>query len=806
MEKLSSEGLQRLAGELMGSTRSSDHLSLGDGFLGGGGSPFPGRRLSSVRVKDKEERPGVLRKLSGKQDNPPTLVLTFTDEESTTTTHLEPADDSFPSGEQGSDVLQGFDSMLDHAEAGFQPNTLGVHHDKTDTMSVRSFMTDHAAVEEENVPEEVIQERAQRFWDFFTMVTSLSYAILNITFGLTMYCGDLFLVESYHTHFSEMYNLFLSSVGILWLLWFLLDIHFYIKSLRQHCTSSTGITLVEGEDGEFHIEIPMLAEKKKIPEYYGFSKGRESGSFFLKIGAAIFCFGHLSNILLHLVKNFHAYLEPITGAEREICVGGDVKGPILLVHDFVYFVFSILELFTIFAFGNVVVNKNKILARFGFMHCISASLCFWIYTIKNETLDSYVEKHYPHADCFHDTHPNQTTTTTTVHPHFFSSNSDDMLQCTKSSELSHTIDILSGLQCVIDTHHYCITIDHVTEVIVSAADWFYPFSIEFSIVVVGVWYILWSNIGKIEDNKHSLDFLPSGSPGGSQEELARTEGHKEALVLYADCSSSTKGMFVGIFFVLFSFTTCLTMYILNDGCNIETYIIVAQTMECAIFFSMSLACISLYYKIAQRDVNPNPISFLDDLLLIICLPAFFLFGILSLVANMIGDTLGVPFWLVAATRVLSMLQVTFCYDVGFKCLFEGVPANTNDYRRPASLLQFVLGPRTQSWKEHPDVPDRGKPGGVHQPNFPAQSKHLSDRGGLLHPRDMDRAQPHDPAPLHLLQVCSYHQEHQYCAPGDVMEYFFTDFTRQLHSRIFGARHTSLHLISEVLLRCHVNFL
>ena len=188
MEKLPSEGLQRLAGEVMGSVRSSDHLSLGDGILGAGGSPFPGRRLSSVRIKEKEERPGVLRKLSGMQDNTPTLVLTFTDEESTTTTHLG-ADDSFTSGEPGSDVLQGFDTMLDRAEAEdtlrcFQPNSLGVHHDKTDTISVRSFMTDHAAVEEENVPEEVIQERAQRFWDFFTMVTSISYAILIITIAI----------------------------------------------------------------------------------------------------------------------------------------------------------------------------------------------------------------------------------------------------------------------------------------------------------------------------------------------------------------------------------------------------------------------------------------------------------------------------------------------------------------------------------------------------------------------------------------------------------------------------------------------
>ena len=50
------------------------------------------------------------------------------------------------------------------------------------------------------------------------------------------------------------------------------------------------------------------------------------------------------------------------------------------------------QLFVIYKFGNVIVNKNKAVARFAFMHCIGASLCFWIYTIKNETLDSYVEK------------------------------------------------------------------------------------------------------------------------------------------------------------------------------------------------------------------------------------------------------------------------------------------------------------------------------------------------------------------------------------------------------------------------------
>ena len=32
------------------------------------------------------------------------------------------------------------------------------------------------------------------------------------------------------------------------------------------------------------------------------------------------------------------------------------------------------------------------LARWAFMHCIGSSLCFWINTICNETVDSLVEK------------------------------------------------------------------------------------------------------------------------------------------------------------------------------------------------------------------------------------------------------------------------------------------------------------------------------------------------------------------------------------------------------------------------------
>jgi hypothetical protein len=36
----------------------------------------------------------------------------------------------------------------------------------------------------------------------------------------------------------------------------------------------------------------------------------------------------------------------------------------------------------------VIINRCKELARFALMHCIASSLCFWIWTILRETLDS----------------------------------------------------------------------------------------------------------------------------------------------------------------------------------------------------------------------------------------------------------------------------------------------------------------------------------------------------------------------------------------------------------------------------------
>merc|ERR1719289_777787 len=108
--------------------------------------------------------------------------------------------------------------------------------------------------------------------------------------------------------------------------------------INSHCfEDKSNLKLVEGEDGEYQIEIPLASEKKKIPDYYGFSTGRHSGSFFLKIGAGIFCFGHLIHMGLIFVRKMKLYSYADQDAEMvDNCVGGaDV-----LVHDVLYPLFS----------------------------------------------------------------------------------------------------------------------------------------------------------------------------------------------------------------------------------------------------------------------------------------------------------------------------------------------------------------------------------------------------------------------------------------------------------------------------------
>jgi hypothetical protein len=77
--------------------------------------------------------------------------------------------------------------------------------------------------------------------------------------------------------------------------------------------------------------------------------------------------------------------------------------------------------------------------------------------------------------------------------------------------------------------------------------------------------------------------------------------------------------------------------------------------ELILLLLMTVAVILAYRKLTQLDVNSHPISLLDDLLLFFCIPAFFLYGIFSIVPAMLKNN--------GLSIAITLLQVTQTADV-----------------------------------------------------------------------------------------------------------------------------------------------
>ena len=82
--------------------------------------------------------------------------------------------------------------------------------------------------------------------------------------------------------------------------------------------------------------------------------------------------------------------------------------------------------------------------------------------------------------------------------------------------------------------------------------------------------------------------------------------------------------------------TGLSLYFILDG-NSRKF--VNDGIENVMLLSMIVATIWAYYSVYKLDINPHPISLLDDLLLLICLPAFFIYCLLNCISGISGHNL-----------------------------------------------------------------------------------------------------------------------------------------------------------------------
>lgn len=539
----------------------------------------------------------------------PTFSVTVTDPDE---------EDMCPIDMEDFECCQGCDKTADDVTA--KVSTLRVEDANFDTKSLlsmkssMSFTSQSRPVLQEHqlkTDEEKKMERRERFWDSFVTVFSFMYGIALVMIAMIIYVFDHFGKRSKIT-FSvagDAFNMFLCIIGIVVILFLLLDINKYLTMMKDYYDngghpSGQRIKLIENEDGQLIISMPLItSEPTKIPQYYCFTTGRHSGSLFLKIGAVFFCVGHIIHMIVLIMKQYLFF--KFDSQERDLVEDYDDNWscgqPVNLVYSLFQALYVFLQLYMIFKYSNVIVNRSKKLARIAFIHCLASSLCFWIYTIFHETVDYIVEDNLG-KEC------------DIKHPR------DVCLKNSSRFEME--------MDCFYAITARCIKLNNDTSVETifnNVIPYLYPFSIEFSIMVAGIWYIMWDNIGKVAEHRGSMELLPA-DPMGSIADSEASKVFHDSMLVFADCHASIKGIFAGIVLFILCFTGIIAFSVIDQDT-------VNDGIESAMLCIMIMASIWVYVGIYQLDVNPNPISFLDDLLLFVCLPSFFLYGILSVIAG-----------------------------------------------------------------------------------------------------------------------------------------------------------------------------
>uniref|UniRef100_A0A1B0DEM1 Otopetrin n=1 Tax=Phlebotomus papatasi TaxID=29031 RepID=A0A1B0DEM1_PHLPP len=480
---------------------------------------------------------------------------------------------------------------------------------------------------------------------YFATVFALCYAIFLVIFGMVVFIGDA--VKTQYP-LGEAFGIYMLSVGFIYFISLYIDIRLHIKQAKETMKNrqkrqmlfEEHLAKLQNESGPLELtsntanQIWDVEPVQPLSHKYCFQTGRHGELFYLKLGAAWFCFG----LLIHSVLIVSYQVIFLTSVDPDFY---ECASTLTLALDIMFPLYSIFVLFFVFKYANVIINQARGLARFFLMHAIGTSMAFWVYTIVRETVDAirlkYLESENENAAA------SNATDWISI---------EDALKCPGPEELNSIFRTFSP--------------------------YLYPFVIEFCILIAGIYYIIWANISQCP-KKHSASGHHENPPGhdekhienggiptsaGSQHDSMPKISHsvdsissydhcanhdihfKSNIIVHADCHAASRGLFAGDYF--------------------DIGVILNSSFELAVLCILIIANLLAYFQISKLDINTHPMSKLDDVLLFIAIPAFFLETIFSMVPAIYnGSVLNIC--IILSQLVQILIQTPFIIDGMRRC-------------------------------------------------------------------------------------------------------------------------------------------
>ncbi|XP_050300202.1 proton channel OtopLc-like isoform X2 [Anthonomus grandis grandis] len=495
------------------------------------------------------------------------------------------------------------------------------------------------------------EAKKEMFTDILTESLSIIYALLIVTLGVSLYLIDYLALNSEGIHLlSEGFSLTVLGLALSYLMFLNIDIMIYNYKKRKfeklmETIQPEHMEIKETDEGVVYDPMvhKALTLRKKLDHSYCFNNDRHSSNFYLKIGAAGFCLGHLIHSFLILT-----YRGVVLNENT-----GECLNVLTFVIEIAYPIYSIILLFFIFKYSNVIINKNRDFHRFGFMHCLASSLCFWLWTIFRETAEYIQNSRYPTSE------ENNTVTQEYV-----------------------KVRMITPFRFTGICEH-----DELNVIYQNFSPYLYPFSVEYSILVVGIIYIVWINIGLCAPKENDHDEHHHGEDTRECKNERRASEPESNVTIHADCHASNKGLFGGFIILVFSLLSVILFFITyyNDDKTSDlasTGLAITQATSLVVIILMIIAVTFAYFQMVKLDVNSEAHNSLDNFLCLMCLPAFFVQGAFSIIAGAVfGNVLAV------IENVFEIIQVV----IQTPFIMDGMSrsSNTKELRKKKPGREFV---------------------------------------------------------------------------------------------------------------------
>ncbi|BFZ11159.1 hypothetical protein BsWGS_14198 [Bradybaena similaris] len=454
----------------------------------------------------------------------------------------------------------------------------------------------------------------------FLMLSGL-YGIIVVILGAVLPITEIFMGDVLDRTFQAFY-IYLYVVSIVFLVYVYayllrrnqLKTEFLTRTLSRSLswTRAWGKSWAKGDTDS----------KSKRKKMISLDSNHHTGTFYLRLGVLGFGIGSM----IHSGLNFGAY----------VSVSSSCTEPIQAIKPVIHLIFTFFQLYFIFMNSKMCIHRYKKLARFGLMHMCATNICVWFHSIVVETMHViHMQDHGGHHGPGGEGHHSPGASDHHSSPDQHGDHDDHMDHGDNPvySLINTTVGSGRKLHAAAPMAYHgnnslddsCQWADMMGKAVEASGTYLYPCTIEYSLMCAGILYVMWTNVG-----------TKPKAPRSSEHDL-EDDDDDNLHRMSVDCTSSSRGLFLGILLTVGTIISIIAFYMLNNKEEMKSSGIVLAHLSETVIYSLTLIALFLAaFKMKGLTFHADHEVDLEDILVLISFTGLLAFIIFSLVASMLS--------------------------------------------------------------------------------------------------------------------------------------------------------------------------